>query len=132
MIIDISEFVFNTYSENYWRKNKQFEVVRARLDKDLTAFGCMEGINIGTDPKELMEDDIVKNAGLLGLFSNEALQQHIFTYKGVANYLKARMHMLFHWIRKMVLKNHSIKEYYTSIPIISFLFKLPAIEVLRD
>ncbi len=85
-IIDISEVVFNTYSENYSRKNKQFEVVRARLDKDLTAFGGMEGINIGTDPKELMEDDIVSNAGQSGLFSNEGLKEHTFIYKGIANY----------------------------------------------
>ncbi len=83
-IIDISEVVFNTYSENYSRKNKQLEVVRARMDKDLTAFGGMEGINIGTDPKEIMKDDIVSNAGQSGLFSNEALKQHIFTYKEVA------------------------------------------------
>jgi CubicO group peptidase (beta-lactamase class C family) len=86
-IIDLSEVVFETYSENYSRKNKQFKVIRARLDKDLTAFGGMEGINIGTNPKELMSDDIVSNAGQSGLFSSEELKEYVFIYKGVVNYI---------------------------------------------
>ncbi len=85
-IIDISEVVFDTYNENYTIKNKQYKVVRARLDKDLTAFGGMEGINIGTDPKEMMNDDIVGNAGQSGLLSEEGLKDHVFIYKGIVKY----------------------------------------------
>jgi CubicO group peptidase (beta-lactamase class C family) len=85
-IIDISEVVFDAYSENYARKNKQFKVVRARLDKDLTAFGGMEGINMGARPEDMIEDDIVSNVVQSDLLSVDGLKEHIFTYKGIVNY----------------------------------------------
>jgi CubicO group peptidase (beta-lactamase class C family) len=85
-IVDISEVVFDSYSENYSRKNKQFKVVRARLDKDLTAFGGMEGINMGAKPENMMEDDIVSNVGNSDLLSADGQKEHVFTYKGIVNF----------------------------------------------
>ncbi len=85
-IIDISEVVFDSYNENYSRKNKQFKVVRARLDKDLTAFGGMEGIDMGEKPENMMEDDIVSNVGNSDLLSAGGQKDHVFTYKGIMNF----------------------------------------------
>jgi CubicO group peptidase (beta-lactamase class C family) len=85
-IINISEVVFDSYSENYPRKNKQYKVVRARLDKDLTAFGGLEGIDMGAKPENMMDDDIVSNVGNSDLLSADGLKEHIFTYKGIVNF----------------------------------------------
>jgi CubicO group peptidase (beta-lactamase class C family) len=85
-IIDLSEAVFQVYNETYSRKNKQYKVIRARLDKDLTAFGGMDGLDFGTSPEGLMHTDIVSNAGGSGLLSEEGLKEHVFTYKGIIEY----------------------------------------------
>ncbi|MBN9380406.1 MAG: serine hydrolase [Chitinophagaceae bacterium] len=85
-VIDLSEAVFQVYNENYSSKNKQYKVVRARLDKDLTAFGGMDGIDFGAKPEGLMEDDIVSNVGGSDLLSEEGLKEHVFTYNGIIDY----------------------------------------------
>lgn len=85
-VVDLSEAVLETYNENYTNRNKQFKVVKARLDKDLTAFGGMDGIEFGAKPEDMMEADVVSNAGKSGLLSEDGLRDHVFTYDGKVDY----------------------------------------------
>ncbi len=85
-IIDLSEAVVQVHNENYARRNKQLKVIKARWDQDQTVFGNADGIDIGAKPEDIMDEDIVSNAGASGLLSKEGLKDHVFTYNGLVDY----------------------------------------------
>ena len=85
-IIHLSEAVFDLYMDKYPLKNNQLKLIKSRYDLDYTAFNGRKWLKIGFKPGQVTELDIVRHAGEFGLLSKEGLDQHSFTYKGVANY----------------------------------------------
>ena len=85
-VIDISEAVFDIYGDNYLSKNKQLKLIKARVDKDLTAFNGNDGLNFGAKPEGIFRDDIVSNATQSDLLSEEGLKNHQFLFNGIVDY----------------------------------------------
>lgn len=113
-IIDLSEAVFQAYVEN--GNNRQVKVIRSRLDEDFTAFGGMEGFHFGVSPASFAEADIVSNAGEEGLLSEQGLQNHVFTYRGMADYGGRPIRLVLS--KGAASKNHCTMGYYTSTQMI--------------
>ncbi len=85
-IIDLSEAVYNIYYENYSKKNSQFNLVKSRVDKDLTAFNGADNVSMGLDPSAVTDLDMlgdIKGSELLG---EKGLAQHDFVFKGIVDY----------------------------------------------
>ncbi len=85
-IIDLSEAVFNIYYESYQRKNSQFNLVKSRVDKDLTAFNGADNVSMGLDPSAVTSIDILSDVKESELLSDKGLAAHDFVFKGVVNY----------------------------------------------
>ncbi|MFT3823514.1 MAG: serine hydrolase [Chitinophagaceae bacterium] len=84
-IMDISETVFDIYADNYEKKNKQIRLIKARLDKDLTAFNGSDNIDIGIKPESILNNDIVSSPE--GTFlDKDVMKDYRFTFHGAINY----------------------------------------------
>ncbi len=85
-VIDLSEAVFNIYYENYSKKNNQFNLVKSRVDKDLTAFNGADNVSMGLDPSAITELNIVSDVSGSDLLDEKGLASHVFVFKGLMNY----------------------------------------------
>ena len=85
-IIDLSEAVFNIYYETYQKKNSQFNLVKSRVDKDLTAFNGADNVSMGLDPAAVTGMDILSDVKESELLNEKGLAAHDFVFKGVVNY----------------------------------------------
>jgi CarboxypepD_reg-like domain len=86
-IIDISEAVFEVYSEDFERKNKQFKLIKSRIDRDesATAFNGNYLI-LGENPNTILHEDIVSEVNEHNLLNEERLKLYDFTFNGIADY----------------------------------------------
>src|SRR5450432_2857052 len=85
-IIDLSEAVFNIYYETYQRKNSQFNLVKSRVDKDLTAFNGADNVSMGLDPSAVTSIDMLSDVKESDLLDEKGLASHDFVFKGLVNY----------------------------------------------
>ncbi len=85
-IIDLSEAVFNIYYESYSKKNSQFNLVKSRVDKDLTAFNGADNVSMGLDPSALSDLDLLSQVKGSELLGEKGLAQHDFIFRGIVNY----------------------------------------------
>jgi CubicO group peptidase (beta-lactamase class C family) len=85
-VVDMSEAVFDIYSENYNNKNSQLKLTKSRLQKDLTAFNGNDNVEIGLTPKGIFGFDVVSNLKNSFILSDDALKNHDFSYRGVVHY----------------------------------------------
>jgi hypothetical protein len=84
-IIDLSEAVFDIYSPDNQRKNMQFRLIKARSDRDLTAF---DGRNwgMGRKPDDLMDRDMVSRIHETQILGDLGRYNHEFRYNGLIDY----------------------------------------------
>ncbi|HVU56952.1 MAG TPA: serine hydrolase [Puia sp.] len=120
-VVHVSEAVLQVYNNDYSRAKKQFKVIRAREDKDLPAFGGMEGVDVGAKPEGLMDDDIVGSAGETGLLSKEGLNDHVFTYKGIVDYNGQDAYVIQYDIKDGVKKALNKGTVYLDVNSLAFL-----------
>jgi len=85
-IIDLSEAVFDIYLENYFAKDRQFKLIKSRVDKDLTAFNGNDDISMGWKPSGVMNLDLVSTIKEWALITEDGIKDHRFIYKGLVNY----------------------------------------------
>jgi CubicO group peptidase (beta-lactamase class C family) len=85
-IIDLSEAVFDIYLGDYSGKDRQFKLIKSRVDKDLTAFNGSDGVNMGWKPAQIMNVDIVSHIKNSDIFGEEGLKNHRFIYRGLVRY----------------------------------------------
>jgi CubicO group peptidase (beta-lactamase class C family) len=85
-VIHLSEAVFGVYNENYSGKNSQFNLIKSRVDKDLTAFNGSDNVEIGLNPSEIFSVDIIENIKKSDLLGEQGLKDHQFRLKGLVNY----------------------------------------------
>jgi hypothetical protein len=87
-IIDLSEAVFQIYSEDYTRENKQFKLIKSRVDKDqaATAYGENQSINVSQSPNTILHEDIVSEVSEANLLSEQRLKLYDFTFNGMVDY----------------------------------------------
>jgi CarboxypepD_reg-like domain len=84
-IIGLSEAVFDIYSPDNQRKNLQFRLIKARSDRDLTAFdGRTWGM--GRKPDDLMDRDMVSRIHETQILGDAGRNDHEFTYDGLIDY----------------------------------------------
>ncbi len=84
-IIGLSEAVFDIYSPDNQRKDMQFRLIKARADRDLTAF---DGRNwaAGRRPDDLMDRDMVSRIHETQILGDLGRNDHEFTYNGLIDY----------------------------------------------
>jgi hypothetical protein len=87
-IIDISEAVFEVYSEDFERKNKQFKLKKSRIDKDdsATAFSENNYLFLGENPNTVLHEDIVSEVYERNLLNEKRLELYDFTFNGIVDY----------------------------------------------
>jgi CubicO group peptidase (beta-lactamase class C family) len=85
-VIHLSEAVFGVYHESYSGRNSQFNLIKSRVDKDLTAFNGSDNVEIGLDPAAIFSVDIVNNIKNSELLGEQGLKDHQFIFKGLVNY----------------------------------------------
>jgi hypothetical protein len=87
-IIDLSEAVFEIYNGDYARKNKQFRLIKSRIDKDkaATAFDENENLIMGQSPNAILHEDIVSEVDELNLLNENRLKLYDFTNNGMVDY----------------------------------------------
>jgi CubicO group peptidase (beta-lactamase class C family) len=93
-IVHMSEAVFGIYNETYARKNKQVKLIKARFDKDMTAFNGNNAFNFGSSPEDILDYDIVSNVDESDILDKQQLKYYDFTYKGVINYNGVKAHQI--------------------------------------
>src|SRR5258708_16737484 len=84
-LIDLSEAIFTIYSPDNQRRNMQFRLVRARGDRDLTAFDGNE-YSIGRRPNDLMDRDMISRIHETQILGDEGHNDHEFAYGGLIDY----------------------------------------------
>jgi hypothetical protein len=87
-IIDLSEAVFEIYSEDYARENKQFKLIKSRIDKDESAatFSENNSLYLGESPNAILHEDIVSEVDGKNLLNEDRLKMYDFTFHGIADY----------------------------------------------
>jgi len=87
-IIDLSEAVFEVYSEDFERKTKQFKLIKSRIDKDesATAFSRNNYLILGENPNVILHEDIVSEVNERNLLNEERLKLYDFTFNGIVDY----------------------------------------------
>jgi len=85
-VIHLSEAVFGIYNESNTGKNSQFNLIKSRVDKDLTAFNGVDNVEIGLDPAAIFNLDIIQTIKKSELLGEQGLKDHQFTCKGIVNY----------------------------------------------
>jgi CubicO group peptidase (beta-lactamase class C family) len=93
-IVHMSEAAFQIYNADYARKNKQVKLIKARVDKDLTAYNGNDEFHFGTSPKGLLDIDIVSNANTTDIISENGIKQYQFTYEGITQYNGSEAHVI--------------------------------------
>jgi len=89
-VIDLSEAVFEIYSESSTSEKRQFKLIKNRSEKDLTAFNGNDNVEIGQTPKLILDFDIISNWKKSKLLGEDDLNHYHFTYHGVVNYGQQR------------------------------------------
>jgi hypothetical protein len=84
-IIDLSEAVFDIYSPDNQRKNMQFRLIKARADRDLTAYDGRPW-GMGRKPDDLMDRDMVSRIHETQILGDAGRNDHQFTYNGLIDY----------------------------------------------
>jgi hypothetical protein len=84
-IIDLSEAVFAIYSPDNQRKNRQFRLIKARADRDLSALNA-QNYSIGRKPDDLMDRDMVSRIHETQILGDVGRNDHQFTYNGLIDY----------------------------------------------
>jgi hypothetical protein len=84
-IIGLSEAVFDIYSPDNQRENMQFRLIKARADRDLTAYDGRPW-GIGRRPDELMDRDMVSRIHETQILGDLGRNDHEFTYNGLIDY----------------------------------------------
>lgn len=84
-IIDLSEAVFDIYSPDNDRKNKQIRLIKSRADIDLTAFNG-NNINLGRRPQRLLDFDMVSRIDGTEILGERGLKDHDFVFNGTIDY----------------------------------------------
>jgi CarboxypepD_reg-like domain len=84
-IIDLSEAVFDIYSPDNRRKNMQFRLIKARADRDLTAYD-RRNWGIGRKPDDLMDRDMVSRIHETQILGDLGRNDHEFAYNGLVDY----------------------------------------------
>lgn len=84
-IINLSEAVFDIYSPDNQRKNMQFRLIKARADRDLTAYDGRPWGN-GRRPNDLMDRDMVSRIHETQILGDAGKNDHEFTYNGLIDY----------------------------------------------
>jgi CubicO group peptidase (beta-lactamase class C family) len=85
-VVDLSEAVFDMYIDGLKGKNKQFHLVKSRLDKDISAFNGSYQVHMGYKPNGIMSFDFEENLSEWELFGKNAAKEYNLKYKGVVNY----------------------------------------------
>jgi hypothetical protein len=87
-IIDLSEAVFEIYSEDYSRENKQFKLIKSRVDEDkaATTFSENNSLYLGRSPNSILHEDIVSEVSEANLLSERRLKLYDFTFNGMVDY----------------------------------------------
>jgi hypothetical protein len=84
-IIDLSEAVFDIYSPDNQRKDMQFRLIKARADRDLTAYDGRPW-GMGRKPDDLMDRDMVSRIHETQILGDQGRNDHEFTYNGLIDY----------------------------------------------
>ncbi|MBC8032781.1 MAG: carboxypeptidase-like regulatory domain-containing protein, partial [Chitinophagaceae bacterium] len=93
-IIQMSEAVFDIFSENYARKGKQMKLLKVRTDKDRAAFNGNDQFAIGSTAEDIMDHDIVSNVSESDILNKKQLNNYKFTYKGIIDYKGAEAYKI--------------------------------------
>jgi hypothetical protein len=84
-IVDISEALFTIYSPDNQRSNMQFRLIRARNEKDLTAYNGRP-YSLGSKPDDIMDRDMISRIHQTQILGDEGHNDHQFTYGGLIDY----------------------------------------------
>jgi CarboxypepD_reg-like domain len=84
-IIYLSEAIFDIYCPDNDRANKQFRLIKARMDRDEEVFKG-SGWTMGRNPNGLMDDDLVSRIHETEVLGDEGMQQHNYIVKGLIDY----------------------------------------------
>jgi CarboxypepD_reg-like domain len=84
-IIDLSEAVFDIYSPDNQRKNMEFRLIKARADRDLTAYD-RRNWGMGRKPDDLMDRDMVSRIHETQILGDLGRNDHEFAYNGLVDY----------------------------------------------
>ncbi|HEY4061297.1 MAG TPA: carboxypeptidase-like regulatory domain-containing protein [Puia sp.] len=84
-IIDLSEAVFDIYSPDNDRKNKQIRLIKSRADLDRSAFNGND-VNLGRRPQRLMDFDMVSRIEGTEILGERGLEDHAFVFNGTIDY----------------------------------------------
>jgi hypothetical protein len=84
-VIDLSEAVFDIYSPDNSRKNMQFRLIKARADRDLTAYDGRE-YSLGYKPDAIMNRDMVSRIHETEILGDDGRNNHRFSYRGLIDY----------------------------------------------
>lgn len=87
-IIDVSEAVFEIYSEDYAWENKQFKLIKSRVDEDraATTISGNNSLIIHESPNAILHEDIVSEVNQGNLLSGRRLKLYDFTFNGMVDY----------------------------------------------
>jgi hypothetical protein len=87
-IIDISEAVFEIYSEDYGRGSKQFKLIKSRVDEDKAATTISENnsLSFWQSPNAILHEDIVSDVSDANLLSDRRIKLYDFTLNGIVDY----------------------------------------------
>ena len=84
-IIEISEAVFDIYSPDNNRQTMQFRLIKARADRDLTAFAGLD-YSFGMRPDDLMDRDMVSRIHQTQILGDKGRDDHEFSYGGIIDF----------------------------------------------
>jgi hypothetical protein len=84
-VIEISEALFTIYSPDNQRRNMQFRLIRARADRDLSAFDG-NSYSLGRKPDNLMDRDMVSRIHETQILGDEGRNDNTFSYGGLIDY----------------------------------------------
>jgi CarboxypepD_reg-like domain len=87
-VIDLSEAAFEIFNGDYARKNKQFKLIKSRVDKDkeATAFDEHEYLYLGQSADAILHEDIVSEVDEPNLLNENRLKLYDFTFNGMVDY----------------------------------------------
>lgn len=120
-VIDLSEAVFHIYNDGYQGKNNQFQLVRSREYKDLTAFNGSDKVSMGHNPNEIMGFDFERNLNKWELARKDAAKEFNFNYKGLVDYNGKEAYLITFEVRPGVKKALNDGRLYLDADDLAFL-----------
>ena len=84
--IHISEAVFDLYSADNDKHDRQFKLLKSRTVKDLTPFHGIENVVFGLKPAGIFSYDLVRTIEDSDILSGKHMKKYVFQFNGEVNY----------------------------------------------